>query len=132
MRAARATGLCLLLVGACRDASTPWQPAQGSDGTGVVPGQYIVVFRDTVADPEGLAQALVQAQGGTQLHTYARALKGFAARLSDSAVAALRQNPLVAYLEPDQKGSVAGPQALQRIDQRALPRAGTAISASAT
>ncbi|HYR13187.1 MAG TPA: S8 family serine peptidase, partial [Mycobacterium sp.] len=131
MRAAQAIGLILLLTEACRDASTPWQPAQGSDATGVVPGQYIVVFRDTVADPEGLAQALVQAQGGTRLHTYTSALKGFAARLSDPAVAALRQNPRVAYVEPDQKGSVAGPQALQRIDQRALPRAGTAMSASA-
>src|SRR5438445_5568478 len=108
MSAARAVALAVLLVGACRDASTPFQPEPHDGASRVVPGQYIVVFRDTVADPVALAQSRVgpaqsgaNAQGGTLLHTYSTALKGFAARLPDAAAATLRQDPRVAYVEPE-------------------------------
>src|SRR5256886_2740518 len=141
MAAARAVALAVLLVGACRDASTPFQPEPHDGASRVVPGQYIVVFRDTVADPVALAQSRVgpaqsgvNAPGGALLHTYSNALKGFAARLPDAAVATLRQDPRVAYVEPDQEVGVAGsqqmdangdPWGLARIDQRALPLSGT-------
>src|SRR3989454_12625243 len=93
MSAARAGALSVLLVfWACRDALTPTQPGPRNGAIGVIPGQYIVVFRDSVADPVGLAQSLVEAQGGTLLHSYTSALQGFAARLPDAAVAALRQD----------------------------------------
>ena len=136
MSDARAVALIVLLVGACRDASTPSQPESRHDATGVIPGQYIVVFHDTVADPAGLAQfqgGLAQPQdapGGTLLHTYTSALKGFAARLPDAVVEALRRDPRVAYVEPDRQVSPSGtqpmdangdPWGLDRIDQRALP-----------
>src|SRR5256886_3628532 len=141
MSGARAVALAVLVVGACRDASTPVPTGPRDDATKVVPGQYIVVFRDTVADPVafarsrvGPAQSGVNAPGGTLLHTYSSALKGFAARLPDAAAATLRQDPRVAYVEPDQEVRVAGtqqmdangdPWALDRIDQRALPLSGT-------
>src|SRR5207247_8548317 len=57
-----------------------------------------------------------------------------AASLSDAAVAALGQNPLVAYIESDQLVQTDGteqmdangdPWGLDRIDQRALPLSGT-------
>src|SRR5713226_610965 len=83
MSAARAVALVVLLVGACRDASTPFQPEPHGGADRVVPGQYIVVFRDTVADPVGFAQSRVgpaqagaNAQGGTLLHTYGRGRPG--------------------------------------------------------
>src|SRR2546427_9180635 len=117
MSSARAVAVTVvLLLGACRDAPTPTQPALGRPmhavlgaveaAQQVVAGQYIVVFRDIVADPVGLAGSLVNAQGGTLLRTYTRALKGFAARLPDAAVAVVRQNPFVAYVEPDHWSSV--------------------------
>jgi PKD repeat protein len=107
MSAARAIALAVLLgFWACRDALTPSQSGPRHGAIAVIPGQYIVVFRDTVADPVGLAQSLVNAQSGTLLHSYTSALQGFAARLSDAAVAALRQNALIAYVEPDRAGRV--------------------------
>src|SRR5712691_6892009 len=107
MSAARAVALAVLLgFWACRDALTPSQSGPRHGAIAVIPGQYIVVFRDTVADPVGLAQSLVNAQSGTLLHSYTSALQGFAARLSDAAVAALRQNALIAYVEPDWEDSM--------------------------
>jgi len=128
----------VLVVTACQDVSNPVQPTSGpSQGLGrppvapqAVPGQYIVVFTNAVADPSGLARALVNTHGGSLRHAYTSALKGFAARLPDAAVAALRRNPLVAYVEPDQvvrtdaTQSMDGngdPWGLDRIDQRTQP-----------
>src|SRR3989454_3781958 len=135
---ARAVALTVLLLGACRDAPTPLQPGttQSHELTGqltngqIVPGQYIVVFKDAVADPVALARTLVTLYGGSLLQTYTSALRGFAARLPDAVVAALRTNPLVAYVEPDQvvhadatqqMDANGDPWGLDRIDQRALP-----------
>src|SRR5213076_1498489 len=108
MSAARTVAFTVLFVlSACRDALTPMHAGPRHGASGVIPGQYIVVFRDTVADPAGLARAIVNAQGGTLLHSYARALQGFAARLPDAAVTALQQDTLIAYVEPDREDSVS-------------------------
>ena len=116
-------------LAACRDATTPEVPAAPANAT-VVPGQYIVVFRQGVTDPVGLSTRMAKAQGGTLRFTYTSALKGFAARLSDDAVRALEQDPLVAYVEPDQEfradvtqsmDANGDPWGIDRIDQTALP-----------
>jgi subtilisin family serine protease len=138
MRVSQAAVLWVLLSVACRDASSPVplesRATAQTAASQVVPGQYVVVFKDAVARPGALAQALLREHGGSLRHTYTRALKGFAARLSDGAVAALRRHPLVAYVEPDQIVTLAGtqtmdangdPWGLDRIDQRALPLSGT-------
>src|SRR2546428_11373940 len=115
MSAARAVALAVLLVGACRDGSTPFQPQPSDGASRVIPGQYIVVFRDTVADPVGFAQSRVgpaqsraNAQGGTLLHTYTIALKGVAARLPDAAVARLAPDPPRARRCADANVTVSG------------------------
>src|SRR5213594_1064529 len=127
-----------VVLAGCRDVSnlapsTPRAPAR-SALVDADAGQYIVVFRDGVADPATLAQSLVSAHGGSLRHTYASALKGFAASLPEAAVAGLRLDPLVAYVEPDHMVQVEGteqmdangdPWGLDRIDQRALPLSGT-------
>jgi len=126
-----------LLLAACQDTSTPFQPA-GLLGLPGLPGlstsRYIVVFTDAATDPIGLAQSLVATYGGSLLHTYTAALKGFAATLPDVAVPLLQLEPLVAYVEPDQTIRTDGtedmdangdPWGLDRIDQQALPLSGT-------
>src|SRR3989442_9375725 len=126
------------LVVACQAGSNPLQPRStlsqdlslDAGSPHAVPGQYIVVFKRGVANPGALARTLVTVHGGSLRHTYATALKGFAARLSDAAVAALRRKPLVAYFEPAHKGSAAGtpgmdangaPSWVAQIDHRTPP-----------
>jgi subtilisin family serine protease len=93
-------------------------------------GRYIVVLRNTVTDVEGAAHALIARHGGRLRHTYKAALRGFALELSDSAAAALRAEPGVAYVEEDQTVSATGIQTgadwgLDRMDQRSLPLDGS-------
>lgn len=117
-------------LAACRDAAAPTQSPDALLAPPVASGQYIVVFRDAVGDPVGLARQLVQAHGGALSFTYTSAIKGFAARLPAVAVQALQRNPLVAYVEPDQvfradvtqsMDANGDPWGLDRIDQQALP-----------
>lgn len=116
---------------ACGEATRPNSDGDASAQRGPkVPGEYIVVFADGVADPAGLSGTLVSAHGGTLRFVYTNALRGFAATLPDAAVQALSRNPLVAYVEADQVYSVGATQSmdgngnpwgLDRVDQQALP-----------
>lgn len=68
---------------------------------GAVPGQYIVVFKDGVADPRGLAAVMGRRHGFRVQHSYQTALKGFAARMPAVVAEALSGDPDVALVEPD-------------------------------
>ena len=90
-------------------------------------GQYIVVMKHAAgAVATDRAQWTARARGGRVLRTYSRALRGFSAKLSDRALADVRSDPAVAYVEPDAVISIAATQSaatcgLDRIDQRSLP-----------
>jgi len=103
------------------------QPASHAFGASQpVPERYIVVFKPAaVADPAGQAAEMVRAAGaGAQLHhVYRTALRGFSATLPDAAVARLRANPAVQWIEQDQTVSLNADQqsatwGLDRVDQR--------------
>jgi subtilisin family serine protease len=147
--------LALLAAAACQDPGTPQAagPLAPTDapshdrqadadgeraafGEGAraqeIPGQYIVVFNDEVADPEAKAKDKEKAfKSGKKLkQIYKAALKGFAAELTPEDVAALRADAEVALVEPDQVVEISATQTgatwgIDRIDQRALPLNGS-------
>jgi hypothetical protein len=94
-----------------------------------IPGRYIVVFKDSVADPAAETARAMNGLGGQLLHKYSGAIKGFAASLPEAALQGIRNNPNVAYVEQDQTVAlkqVASPQnqvtwGLDRIDQADRP-----------
>lgn len=59
---------------------------------------YIVVFIDGT-DPDAVTDELAAAHGFTPRHVFRHALLGFAAELSDDALAAVRRHPAVKYVE---------------------------------
>jgi subtilisin family serine protease len=107
----------------------------------VIPGQYIVVFKQdkalfasnsgTARQQVLAAEETVKRLGGTVGFTYTSAVIGFSAKLPPSALEALRAMPGVAYIEADQIVSLntiqppnpptPPPLGLDRIDRRLLP-----------
>ena len=139
MKSRLAVVLSALTLAACAEPPTTPTPtgmqrtdapvlqAKGTDG---IPGQWIVVFDDDVRDAPGLADQLASAHGASPMYTYTGVLKGFAAQLSDQAVAALQRNPNVSYIEQDQTVTLSATQTgatwgIDRIDQRNRPLSGT-------
>jgi len=123
----------LIAVAACQDSTSPTPtavaPVRVNAAQAAAENDYIVTFRDDESDPEGQANGLVKAHGGSLKHVYRYALKGFAvANLPDAAVEALQRNPRIERIERDgimtadgsgtQSGATWG---IDRIDQRSLP-----------
>jgi subtilisin family serine protease len=112
-------------------AEAPAASRQAGRASEVIPNRYVVVFKRDVSDAPGLSRQLVAAHGGTMHHSYQHAIKGFAATLPEGAVAALRRNPNVAYVEQDkpvhlvQTTQPYATWGIDRVDQRDLPLSGT-------
>jgi len=109
--------------------ATPVAPVYTKVGS-AIDGDYIVVFKDAVADPLAKADEKILRHGAKAKYKYDKALKGFAATLSPGAVVLLQSDPDVAYIEQDgvmeawttQSGATWG---IDRIDQRSRPLSGT-------
>jgi aqualysin 1 len=92
--------------------------------------RYVVVLEDGAGDPAAVAQEHARRYGARGSRVYRTALRGYAAKVPGSQVAALRRDRSVAYVEQDrllratttQTGATWG---LDRIDQRNLPLSGT-------
>jgi subtilisin family serine protease len=130
LRSALWLGVALAIAGCSNDDSllgttsnVPDAPSASRASARVIPGAYVVVFRDEVANVPARARALAAEHGGTLRYTYTAAVKGFAAELPEAAAEALRRWPEVALVEADQvfqaeETQVSAPWGLDRIDQR--------------
>jgi subtilisin len=84
-----------------------------------IPGHYIVVLKDSVADPGAVANEHGQEHGVQRDHLYAHALKGYSAVVSADKVKALRADPRVQFVSPDQTVEATAqtlPTGVDRID----------------
>jgi subtilisin family serine protease len=101
-----------------------------------VPGQYIVVLKDSAATLDGergraarvanVATEIAGRHRARLVRSYRRVLRGFVVRADDRALARLLADARVAYVEEDGISSISATQSsatwgLDRIDQRNLP-----------
>ncbi|MGH3734268.1 MAG: S8 family serine peptidase [Micromonosporaceae bacterium] len=95
---------------------------RGAGAQDAIAGSYIVVLEDGAN-----TSSVAKRYRGTVTHTYKAALKGYAARMSESDARRAAADPAVAYVEQNRVVKAVGTQSpvpswgLDRIDQRDLP-----------
>jgi subtilisin len=92
---------------------------QGVAGAAAANGRYIVVLKDSVANPAMVARSQTTRHQAELGFVYHAAIKGYSATLSTSAVRDLRRDPLVAAVVEDREVRVAAqrlPTGIDRID----------------
>lgn len=72
-----------------------------------IQGQYIVVFKDSVADVDGAENELVGRVRGERLSSYRSAFHGFAARFSESGLATIANDSRVEFVSEDREVSIS-------------------------
>ncbi|RKH42714.1 S8 family serine peptidase [Corallococcus sicarius] len=140
LKLTQAVSAISLLAAACG----PMPEAQESDGEQfghtaqmirrerAVPGEYIVVLRDSTQEVRqqgaaNIAQELVSLNGGRVLRTYQHTIHGFHASMSEAEAQRLLSDPRVAYVQENGVIRLSATQTsatwgIDRIDQRDLPR----------
>jgi subtilisin family serine protease len=82
-------------------ASTAVANANGATTASGATRGYIVVLKNTVADPGAVAAVQGRAHGFRARFVYRHALKGYAASIPAAAVAAISSDPRVSFVSPD-------------------------------
>lgn len=106
-------------------------PVTGTGQAGAIRDQYIVVMKSAAsANSKERTKDKARARGGRIGRNYRSALKGYAAALPPAALAEVRGDPDVAYVEADAVISASATQSsapwgLDRIDQSDLPLSGS-------
>jgi Subtilase family len=101
--------------------------AEGGVENGVIPGEYIIVFKGKFAEKLDETMAFVKQQGGTVMHEYRPLLPAFAAQIPDAALKQLTVLDAIDYIEanriirPTSVQSCTPSWGLDRIDQEKLP-----------
>ncbi len=83
------------------------ETAGATAGVGQIPGQYIVVLKDSVTDADITRADLSRRAPGEYMDTYYHAFRGFSARLSADALAKVQADPRVAFVSEDRVVSIA-------------------------
>lgn len=106
------------------DVSAPLRGAQNAEA---IDGQYIVVLKANAAkQARDKVKNDAVSNGGEVRFVYRSTISGFAAKLPEKALQAVRNNPNVAYVEADQRVTLDATQSpatwgIDRTDQRSLP-----------
>jgi subtilisin family serine protease/subtilisin-like proprotein convertase family protein len=100
----------------------------GEQSPAAIPGEYVVVLDDAAPSRVSAeSRALAREFSGKLLSTFEHTVPGFSATMSAADARRLSRDPSVAYVEANQRTSVADVQSptpswgLDRADQRALP-----------
>jgi subtilisin family serine protease len=121
-----------LILAACSETNAPQTDVRTPDNLapvlsvqGPIEDSYVIVLKEG-GDPTSVAAVA----GVHPNHVYTAALNGFSATLNEGQLTALRQNPNVDYIEPDQEFTAdatvtARSWGLDRIDQRSRTLSGT-------
>ncbi|MDO8515829.1 MAG: S8 family serine peptidase, partial [bacterium] len=85
-----------------------------------IPGQYIVVFKDSVQDVDAAADDIEKKHGGSRIAAYHHALKGFAANLSSDEAEKVKTDPRVAFVAEDRAVSILSkPESFRSVTSQA-------------
>src|SRR5215210_386380 len=93
--------------------------AKAAPASGVIPGKYIVVFQDSVSNPNQVANDLARKHGLGLLYSYGYAIQGFAATIPSARLEAVKADPRVLFLSEDREVSIGAqtlPTGVDRID----------------
>ncbi|HEV8339742.1 MAG TPA: S8 family serine peptidase [bacterium] len=93
----------------------------------VIPGEYIVVFKDWVTNATAEARALAAQHNASVKFTYEHALKGFAGTIPAAKLAQLRRDPRVAFITQNRVVEIAAqtlPTGVNRMEADVSPTAG--------
>ena len=121
-----ASAAALAALGGPAVASAEQGAILNANSPDAIEGSYIVVLKDGVSAAAEASEHADQ-YGAKVTRTFKHALRGYAAKMSESAARRLAADPSVAYVEQNQRVSVAADQlnppswGLDRIDQRDLP-----------
>ncbi len=131
-----AVSLAALVIAASGVAAS----ARSSISPDVIPGQYIIVLKDSAADSASVGEAMAAEHGLGIQSVYSHVLHGFAATVPASQLQALEHDPRVAYVSADavvnafgKPGSPAPqpaqsvPTGIQRVQARASALTGAGI-----
>ena len=116
----------VVLLSACAGEKNPTSPEQAGTAPAAGAKRYIVVYHDQVSGPQTATSPILRSIGAEADYVYSAAIKGFAATMTADAVARLRQDPRVKYVQEDGEVHITVTQSpatwgIDRIDQRNLP-----------
>jgi subtilisin family serine protease len=117
----------IVLLAACAGEQSPTSNDQAGAPAAVGAKRYIVVYNDNVSGPQTATSEILRSIGAEADYVYSASIKGFAAVMSEDAVANLRNDPRVKYIQEDGVVSIHITQSptpswgLDRIDQRNRP-----------